>query len=63
MIEFVQNAVDFGKKKLDKAIKFWNGLDDDKKRLYTVCAIVVVSFVIVASIAYSFGKSRREKFI
>lgn len=63
MIEFVQNAVDFGKKKLDKAVKFWNGLDDDKKRLYTVCAIVVVSFVIVASIAYSFGKSRRGKFI
>ena len=63
MIEFVQNAVDFGKKKLDKAIKFWNGLDDDKKRLYTVCAIVVVSFVIVASIAYSFGKRRRGKFI
>ncbi len=63
MIEYVQNAVDFGKKKLDKAIKFWNGLDDDKKRLYTVCAIVVVSFVIVASIAYSFGKSRRGKFI
>ena len=63
MIEFIQNAVDFGKKKLDKAIKFWNGLDDDKKRLYTVCAIVVVSFVIVASIAYSFGKSRRGKFI
>jgi t-SNARE complex subunit (syntaxin) len=63
MVEFVQNAVDFGKKKLDKAIKFWNGLDDDKKRLYTVCAIVVVSFVIVASIAYSFGKSRRGKFI
>ncbi|MCR4996233.1 MAG: hypothetical protein K6A61_02915 [Butyrivibrio sp.] len=63
MIEFVQNAVDFGKKKLDKAIKFWNGLDDDKKRLYTVCAIVVVSFVIVASIAYSCGKSRRGKFI
>lgn len=63
MIEFVQNAVDFGKKKLDKAIKFLNGLDDDKKRLYTVCAIVVVSFVIVASIAYSFGKSRRGKFI
>lgn len=63
MIEFVQNAVDFGKKKLDKAIKFWNGLDDDKKRLYTVCAIVVVSFVIVASIAYSFGKSRRGKLI
>ena len=52
MVEFVQNAVDFGKKKLDKAIKFWNGLD-----------IVVVSFVIVASIAYSFGKSRRGKFI
>ena len=63
MIEFVQNAVDFGKKKLDKAIKFWNGLDDDKKRLYTVCAIDVVSFVIVASIAYSFGKSRRGQFI
>ena len=63
MIEFVQNAMDFGKKKLDKAIKFWNGLDDGKKRLYTVCAIVVVSFVIVASIAYSFGKSRRGKFI
>ncbi len=63
MMEFIENAIDFGKKKLDKAIKFWNGLDDDKKRLYTVCAIVVVSFVVVASIAYSLGKSRRGKFI
>ena len=62
MVEFIQDAIDFGKKKLDKAIKFWNGLDDDKKRLYTVCAIVVVSFVVVASIAYSLGKSRRGKF-
>ncbi|MBO4911646.1 MAG: hypothetical protein J5504_02890 [Butyrivibrio sp.] len=62
MVEFVKDAIDFGKKKLDKAIKFWNGLDDDKKRLYTVCAIVVVSFVVVASIAYSLGKSRRGKF-
>jgi hypothetical protein len=63
MMEFIKNAIDFGKKKLDKAIKFWNGLDDDKKRLYTVCAIVVVSFIVVASIAYSLGKSRRGKFI
>ncbi|MEE3494080.1 MAG: hypothetical protein VZR06_02890 [Butyrivibrio sp.] len=63
MMEFIENAIDFGKKKLDKAIKFWNGLDDDKKRLYTVCAIVVVSFIVVASIAYSLGKSRRGKFI
>lgn len=63
MMGFIENAIDFGKKKLDKAIKFWNGLDDDKKRLYTVCAIVVVSFVVVASIAYSLGKSRRGKFI
>lgn len=63
MMEFIENAIDFGKKKLDKAIKFWNGLDDDKKRLYTVCTIVVVSFVVVASIAYSLGKSRRGKFI
>ena len=62
MVEFVKDAIDFGKKKLDKAIKFWNGLDDDKKRLYTVCAIVVVSFVVVASIAYSLGKSHRGKF-
>ena len=62
MVEFVKDAIDFGKKKLDKVIKFWNGLDDDKKRLYTVCAIVVVSFVVVASIAYSLGKSRRGKF-
>lgn len=63
MMEFIENAIDFGKKKLDKAIKFWNGLDDDKKRLYTVCAIVAVSFIVVASIAYSLGKSRRGKFI
>ena len=63
MMEFIENAIDFGKKKLDKAIKFWNGLDEDKKRLYTVCAIVVISFVVVASIAYSLGKSRRGKFI
>ena len=63
MMEFIENAIDFGKNKLDKAIKFWNGLDDDKKRLYTVCAIVVVSFVVVASIAYSLGKSRRGRFI
>ena len=63
MMEFIENAIDFGKKKLDKAIKFWNGLDDDKKRLYTVCAIVVISFVVVASIAYSLGKSRRGRFI
>jgi len=63
MMQFIKTALDYGKKKMDKAINFWNGLDDDKKRLYTICAIVVVSFIIVASIAYSVGKSRRGKFL
>ena len=59
--KFIDTAIEFSKDKLDKARDFWDGLSEDKKKLYIGCAIAAVTVIVIASIAYSLGKSRGER--
>ena len=63
MMEFISTAVEFSKKYIGKAMKFWNGLDDDKKKLLTGCIVAAVSVIVIASIAYSMGRNRGRRYI
>jgi flagellar biosynthesis/type III secretory pathway M-ring protein FliF/YscJ len=61
MMEFVDNAIDFAKNKIDKVMDIWEGLDDNKKKLLVGCAVAAISVIVVASIAYSIGKSQGRR--
>ena len=63
--EVFDGAVDFGKEKIDKALSFWDDLDEDRQKLFIGCAVVVVSVIIIASVAYALGKSsgRRRAYL
>ena len=60
-MEFVDNAIDFAKNKIDKVMDIWEGLDDNKKKLLVGCAVAAISVIVVASIAYSIGKSHGRR--
>ena len=53
-----ENAIDYGKDKLNKHSDFWESIDDDRKKLLIGCAIGAVCVVVVASIAYGLGKAQ-----
>ena len=53
----VDNTVDFFKSTLNKAVDFWDGLDEDRKKLYIGCAIAAVAVICVASVAFAIGKA------
>jgi hypothetical protein len=57
----VGNVVDFATDKIDRVIKYWDGLEDDKKKLLIGCAVAAVSIIVVASIAYGLGKACGKK--
>ena len=61
IMNYVDTAIEFGKDKLDKLNDFWESIDDDRKKLLIGCAIAVVSVVVIASIAYSIGKSHGKR--
>ena len=61
MMEFVDTAIDFAKNKIDKVMDIWEGLDDNKKKLLVGCAVAAISVIVVASIAYSIGKSQGRR--
>ena len=54
--EIFDNAVDFGKDKIDEAMSYWDDLDEDKQKLFIGCAVVVVSVIVIASVFYALGK-------
>lgn len=54
---YVDSAVEYGKDKLNRLSDFWESIDEDRKKLLVGCAVVTVCVVVIASIAYSLGKS------
>ncbi len=60
-MSLLDTAIEFGKRRLDSLLGFWEELDDDKKKVFIGCAIATVAVVCVASVAYSIGKAVGEK--
>ena len=54
---YVDSAIEYGKDKLNRLSDFWESIDEDRKKLLVGCAVVTVCVVVIASIAYSLGKS------
>ncbi len=61
MTEFIDAAISFAKDKIDKGLEFWNGFEDDKKKLLIGCAVAAMSVIVIASIAYGIGKSHGKR--
>ena len=57
----IDGVVEFAKDKIDRVMDFWDGLEDDKKKLLIGCVVASVSVILIASIAYSIGKSQGRK--
>ena len=57
----VGNVIDFAKDKIDRALEFWDELDENKKKLMIGCAVAAVSIIVVASVAYCLGKACGKK--
>ncbi len=57
----IDSAVEFAKDKIDRAMDFWDSLEEDKKKLLIGCVVASVSVILIASIAYSIGKSQGRK--
>ncbi len=57
VVNVIDTAVDFTKNTINKAIKVWDGFDEDKKKLCTVCAVAAVCLIVIVGIAYGIGKA------
>jgi hypothetical protein len=57
----IDSAVEFAKDKIDRVMDFWDSLEEDKKKLLIGCVVASVSVILIASIAYSIGKSQGRK--
>ena len=57
VVNVIDTAIDFTKNTINKAMDIWESFDDDKKKLYTGCAIVAVCLIVIVGIAYSIGKA------
>ena len=57
----IDNAIEFAKDKIDRVMDFWDNLEEDKKKLLIGCVVAAVSVIVIASIAYSIGKSQGRK--
>ncbi len=61
IMSFVDNAIEFSKDKIDKVLDFWNGLEDEKKKLLIGCVAAAFCIIVVAGIAYGIGKANGER--
>ena len=57
IVNVIDTAVKFTEDKVKKAIKVWDGFDDDKKKLCTCCVVVGVCLIVIVGIAYGIGKA------
>lgn len=57
----IDSVVEFAKDKIDRVMDFWDSLEEDKKKLLIGCVVASVSVILIASIAYSIGKSQGRK--
>ena len=55
------DCISFAKEKIDTAMDFWNGLEENKKRLLVGCAIASVAVILIVSVAYNLGKAKGER--
>ena len=60
-MDFVDNALTFAKDKLEILMDKWDSLSEEKKRIFIGCAVVAVTVIIVAAIAYGIGKSNGKR--
>ena len=61
IMNYVDSAIEFAKDKIDSVMNFWDSLEEDKKKLLIGCVVVSVSVIVIASIAYSIGKSQGKR--
>jgi hypothetical protein len=61
VMNIVDGAISFTKDGIDKVMKFWDGLEEDRKKLLIGCVCVTVAVIAVASIAYSLGKAKGRR--
>ncbi len=61
IMSFVDDVIEFAKDKLDSVMDFWDDLEDDKKKLLVGCVAAAAFAIVIASIAYSIGKSKGER--
>ena len=59
--EVFDDAVDFSKKKIDKGLEYWDDLEEDRQKLLIGAAVVFVSIIVIASVAYALGKRSGRK--
>ena len=61
VVKFVDSALGFCKEKINKALDIWESFDEDEKRLYIGCAAVVLTVIVVVSVAYSLGNAHGRR--
>lgn len=54
-VKVIDTSINFCKDKINKAMEIWDGFDEDQKRLYIGCAAVVLTVIVVVSVAYGLG--------
>ncbi len=53
--------VEFATDKIDMVMDFWDGLEEDKKKLCIGCVVAAVAVVCLVSVAYSLGKAKGRR--
>lgn len=61
IMNFVDNAIEFSKNKIDDVLELWDGLEEDRKKLLIGCVAAAVCLIVVAGIAYGIGKAHGER--
>ncbi len=61
IMSITDGVIEFAKDKIDTVLEFWDGLEDDKKKLLIGCVVAAVCVVAVAAIAYGIGKAQGRK--
>ena len=59
----LDGAISFVKETVDSAMKVWDNLEDDKKKLLIGCVAAAAIVIAVASVAYNLGKARGQQYL
>ena len=61
IMNIFEDAIVFAKDKIDTAVEFWDGLDENKRRLLIGCVVGSVVVIALISIAFNIGKAKGRK--
>lgn len=61
IVKSIDTAIEFTKKQISRAVKFWNDLDEDKKKLCLGCAAAACLVIVAVGIAYGLGTAHGKK--